>query len=126
MPEVASMRRIMMLLTVALVMAAMFGVYSQPASAFHLGLTADCGSAGTFTIKATQTAKNPLFQVPTPTSRLLFEEGGGLTVSQLTLNGEVLLDKNETGREMNNVDEVTCTFTDPDLGEFGATGVLTR
>jgi hypothetical protein len=106
-------------------MATMLGVYSQPASAFHAGLTADCGSAGTFTIRATQTAKNPLFQVPTPTSRLLFEEGGGLTVSQLTLNGQVLLDKNETGRANNNVDEVTCTFTDPELGEFGATGVLT-
>ncbi len=119
------MRRIMMLLTVALVMAAMLGVYALPASAFHAGLTADCGSAGTFTIEATQTAKNPLFQVPTPTSRLLFEEGGGLTVFKLTLNGQVLLDKNETGRETNNVDEVTCTFTDPDLGVFTATGILT-
>jgi hypothetical protein len=116
----------MLLLTLALVMAAMLSVYAPPASAFHAGLTADCGSAGTFTIKATQTAKNPLFQVPTPTSRLLFEEGGGLTVSKLTLDGQVLLDKNETGREMNNVDEVTCTFTSPELGVFEATGVLTR
>jgi hypothetical protein len=123
--EAASMRRIMMLLTVALVMAAMLGVYTQTASAFHAGATADCGSAGTFTIAATQTAKNPFFQAPGPKSVLLFEEGGVLTVFKLTLNGQVLLDKNETGREMNNVNEVTCTFAVPNLGVFEATGVLT-
>jgi hypothetical protein len=119
------MRRIMMLLTVALVMAAMLAVYALPASAFHNDATADCGSAGTFTIRATETPLGPLNERPEPGIVLLFEEGGVLTVFKLALNGEVLVDKNPTGTARNNVDEVTCTFTLGDIGVIEATGILT-
>jgi hypothetical protein len=113
-------------LTVALTMAAMgLGVYALPASALHAGATADCGSAGTFTIHATQTPLGPLNEQPHPGIVLIFEEGGVLTVFKLAVNGQVFVDKNETGRAMNNVNEVTCTFTLPDIGVIEATGVLT-
>ncbi len=125
------MRRIMMLLTVALVMAAMLGVYALPASAFHNGALAVCKSAGTgdpvgeFTIRATETPLGPLNQRPEPGNVLLFEGGGVLTIFKLALNGQVLVNKNPTGTAMNNVDEVTCTFNLRDIGEIEATGILT-
>jgi hypothetical protein len=120
------MRRIMMLLTVALVMVALLGVYVQPASAFHIGAEVDCGSAGTFHIKATQTGAGPGIQAPYPWTTLVFEEGGVLTVFKYVENGQVLYDRNETGREMNNLNEVTCTFFIPVReGNIEVTGILT-
>ena len=119
------MRRIIMLTTVAMIMAAMsLGAYVQPASAFHAGATVDCGSAGTFTIKATQTGAGPGIQAPYPWTTIVFEEGGVLTVFKFIENGQVLYDRNETGRAMYAANEVTCTFTF-ERGDIEVTGILT-
>ena len=104
--------------------AAMGPAYVQTADAFHAGATVDCGSAGTFTIKATQTGAGPGIQAPYPWTTIVFEEGGVLTVGKFVENGRVLYNRNETGRAMNNVDEITCTFTFV-RGLIEVTGILT-
>jgi len=121
------MKRIMMLLTAAALAVVMsLGVYVQPASAFHIGAEVDCGSAGTFHIKATQTGAGPGIQAPYPWTTIVFEEGGVLTVFKYVENDQVLYDRNETGREMNNLNEVTCTFFIPTReGNIEVTGILT-
>jgi hypothetical protein len=100
------------------------GAFAQPANAFHAGEIVDCGSAGTFTIRATQTSGAPQPEAPGVSDVLNFEEGGTLTVFQFVLNGDVLINKNATGRASNNVDEITCTFTF-EFGDVEVTGILT-
>jgi len=96
---------------VALVAAMGLGAYVQTVGASHAGSTVDCGSAGTFTLKATPTPAGPGTQAPYPWTTILFEEGGVLTVFKFVENGIVAFDKNEPARANNNVDEVTCRFT---------------
>jgi hypothetical protein len=109
---------------VALAAAMVLGVYVESAGAFHAGATVYCGSAGTFTIKATQTGAGPGIEAPYPWTAIVFEEGGVLTVFQFIENGQVLINKNETARAMNNVNEITCTFTFT-RGVIEVTGILT-
>jgi hypothetical protein len=109
---------------IAVVAAMGIGAFAQPAGAFHAGEVVDCGSAGTFTIRAMPTRAAIQPEAPGPDNVLFFEEGGTLTVFQLVVNGQVVVDKNATARALNNVDEVTCTLTF-ELGVFEITGVLT-
>jgi hypothetical protein len=95
------MLRIMGIIAVlSLIVTAMdLGVYVQPAVAFYAGATVDCGSAGMFTIKATQTGEGPGIQAPYPWTVIVFKERGVLTVFKFTGNGQVLINKNETARD---------------------------
>jgi hypothetical protein len=98
--------------------------FAQPAGASHAGAIADCGSAGTFTVKAQDNSAG--FQSPAPDKVVLFEEGGSLTILEFYVNGQLFFSLAQTGRATNNVDEVTCSFTNADPGEtFTAVGVLT-
>lgn len=81
-----------------------FAAFASPAGASHAGATADCGTAGTFTVKATTNSAD--FQSPAPDKLILFEEGGVLTVRQLYVNGELVLTRGATVPH-----EATCTFT---------------
>src|SRR5215471_17062066 len=61
------------------------GVWVQSASATHGGATIDCGSAGTFTIKAQDTPAQGGIQAPFPHTVILFEEGGLVTVAEFVV-----------------------------------------
>ena len=78
--------------------------FASPAGASHAGATADCGTAGTFTLKATPNRAD--FQSPAPDKVILFEEGGVLSVRQLYVNGELVVTRGATVPH-----EATCTFT---------------
>jgi len=84
--------------------AVAFAAFVSPAGASHAGATADCGTAGTFTVKATTNSAD--FQSPAPDKVVLFEEGGVLSVRQLYVNGELVLTRGATVPH-----EATCTFT---------------
>ena len=102
----------------------MLGAFPQPAGATHAGAVADCGSAGTFTVKAQDTGVG--VQSPDPGKLVLFEEGGALTVLEFYVEGQLLWSAAQTGRAKNNVTEVTCSFRNADPGElFTVVGVLT-
>jgi hypothetical protein len=117
-----SMRRAV--LGVAAGALVVLGASPQPAGATHAGATADCGSAGAFTVKAQDTGAGVEF--PDPGKLVLFEEGGALTVLEFYVEGELLWSAAQTGRANNNVTEVTCTFRNADPGElFTVVGVLT-
>ena len=96
---------------IALAVALGVGAYARPTGAYHAGATVDCGSAGTFTIKATETAAGPGIQAPYPWTTIVFEEHRVLTVFRFTENGQVLYDRAATGRTTNDANVVTCTFT---------------
>jgi hypothetical protein len=103
---------------------ASLGLFAGSASASHAGALARCDNGDTFTIRAAENSAG--FQSPAPDHVLIFEEGGALTVSRLSVDGNVVIDRAETGRTTNAVTEVTCSFT---LGEepfllFAVTGVL--
>ena len=91
--------------------------FAPSAVASHAGATADCGTAGTFTIKAQP--NNAGFQSPAPDKVILFEEGGVLTVRQLYINGELVLTR---GAAVPN--EVTCSFTIGAGATFTVIGTL--
>jgi hypothetical protein len=114
-------RRIIGLAVGALVL----GVFAQPVGASHAGVIADCGSAGTFTVKAHDTgaADNP--QAPAPASVTVFEEGGALSVLEFSVNGQLIFSNAGTGRANNNVEEVTCSYTTGDGVLITVTGILT-
>ena len=109
---------------VALAAALGVGMDVHPASANHAGATVDCGSAGTFTIRARQTPAMGGLQAPLPVNVLRFEEGGVLTVFRFVEDGRVLVDVAGTGQARNRGDEVTCTFR-LDGRAIEVTGILT-
>jgi hypothetical protein len=94
-----------------------FAALAPSAVASHAGATADCGTAGTFTIKATTNMAG--FQSPAPDKLILFEEGGVLTVRRLYVEGELVLTRGTTVPN-----EVTCTFTIGAGLTFTAIGTL--
>jgi len=96
---------------------------SGVAQASHAGALADCGSAGTFIIRATDIPSG--FQAPDPSAVTLFEGGGTLTVMALSVNNQLIYSNAETGRAHRNVAEVTCTYTSGSGVLFTATGILT-
>ena len=115
------MRRVVVGLVAALVI---LGAFPQLAAATHAGAIADCGGAGTFTVKAQDTGAGVEF--PDPGKVVLFEEGGALTVLEFYVEGQLVWSAAQTGRAKNNVTEVTCTFRNADPGElFTVLGVLT-
>ena len=65
------------------------------------------------------------FQSPLPTSVIVFEEGGVLTVHEISRDGQLLFTRADTGRETDNLTEVTCSFTTGSQGTFTVTGILT-
>jgi hypothetical protein len=93
------------------------------AVASHAGATATCGDAGTFTVKAADNSGG--FQSPLPTSVIVFEEGGVLTVHEISRDGQLLFTRADIGRETDNVTETTCSFTTGSQGTFTVTGILT-
>ena len=96
---------------------------AAPAFASHAGTTADCGSAGTFTIRAIQTAAGS-HQAPEPASIIVFREGGALTVFEFRVNGQLRFTLADQGRQQNALDEVTCTFQNEAGATFEVTGIL--
>ena len=99
------------------------GVVAAPALASHAGAIADCGTAGTFTVKAADNSAG--FQSPLPSSVIVFEEGGVLTVQEISRDGQSLFTRADTGRARNNLTEVTCSFTTGFQGTFTVKGILT-
>ena len=95
---------------------------AQSALASHAGATADCGAAGTFTVKSATNSAG--FQSPTPFNAVVFEEGGVLTVQQILRNGQLVFTKAATGAAQNAVAEVTCSFTSGEGDTFTVTGIL--
>lgn len=94
-----------------------------PAAGSHAGAIADCGTAGTFTVKATDNATG--FQSPSPSTAIVFEEGGVLTVHELSRNGQLVFTRADNGRARNSLTEVTCSFTSESNGTFTVKGILT-
>jgi hypothetical protein len=99
------------------------GTLAGPAVASHAGAIANCGTAGTFTVRAAE--NNAGFQSPLPSSVIVFEEGGVLTVQEISRDGQLLFTRADTGRERNNLTEVTCSFTTGSQGTFTVKGILT-
>jgi hypothetical protein len=111
------------LAVIVLVAGLTLGVQVHPAGAHHKGAAVDCGSAGTFTLRAQQTSGLGDLQAPGPADVILFEEGGVLAIFRFVEDGHVLFDNAATGAAMNNLDEVTCTFQIGD-SEIEVTGIL--
>jgi hypothetical protein len=107
---------------VGLVTVAWVGLLAQPAAALHKGATADCGDAGTFTVRAQENGAG--FESPPPSGAFLFEEGGVLTLLRIVRDGVVTFDAPATGRAKNAVDEVTCVMTLANGSVLEITGVL--
>lgn len=96
--------------TVAIVAGALTVLALAPATlASHLGATVDCGSDGTYTIRATETG-NGSWQAPGPLDILLFEEGGTFIPLEVWVNGNLRFSNALVGREMNALTEVQCSF----------------
>jgi hypothetical protein len=110
-------------ITLAIATLVVLGSLAGPAVASHAGAIADCGNAGTFTVKAAENSAG--FQSPFPTSVIVFEEGGVLTVHEVSRDGQLLFTRADTGREKNNLTEITCSFTTGSDGTFTVTGILT-
>jgi hypothetical protein len=106
----------------ALVVLASVGLLAQPAAASHENAIVDCGDAGTFTLRTTPGGG---FFWPGPTSVLLFDGGGTLSVLIVFRNDVLLYDDPATGVENNAVEEVTCSFTLANGDELEITGVYT-
>ena len=105
------------LTAIAATTVGVLAVLAPSAVASHAGATADCGTAGTFTIKATTNMAD--FQSPAPDKLILFEEGGVLTVRRLYVEGQLVLSR---GTVVPN--ETTCTFTIGAGLTFTAIGTL--
>jgi hypothetical protein len=110
-------------ITLAFATLVALGSVAGSAVGSHAGAIANCGSAGTFTVKAAENSAG--FQSPFPTSVIVFEEGGVLTVDEVSRDGQLLLARAATGREKDNLTEVTCSFTTGSDGTFTVTGILT-
>ena len=104
--------------------AASLGLFAGNASASHAGALVTCDNGDTLTLRAAENSAG--FQSPAPDHVLIFEEGGVLTLFRLSVNGNLMIDRADTGQAANAVNEVTCSFT---LGAapfvFEVTGVLT-
>jgi hypothetical protein len=100
----------------------LFAAFAPSAGASHNGAIADCGTAGTFTVKATP--NNGGFQSPAPDKLILFEEGAVLTVQQLSVDGELIFTRAATGSQHNAITQVTCSFTIGAGSTFVVTGIL--
>jgi hypothetical protein len=103
-------------------MLVVLGTLAGPAIASHAGAIADCGTAGTFTVKAADNSGG--FQSPLPTSVIVFEEGGVLTVQRISRDGQLIFSRAETGRAQNSLTEVTCQIATGSDGVFTVTGIL--
>ena len=112
--------RLVPLVLTAVLLAALPGT----ALASHAGVIVDCGAAGTFTARATETGAGD-HQAPEPSSITVFEEGGALTVFSLRVNGQPRFAIAGTGRSNNAVTEVTCSYTTGAGLLFEVTGILT-
>jgi len=110
-------------LTFAIATLVTLGSVAGQASASHAGAIANCGAAGTFTVKAADNSAG--FQSPLPTSVIVFEEGGVLTVHKIFHDGQLLFTRADTGLASNSLTEVTCSFTTGFQGTFTVTGILT-
>jgi hypothetical protein len=98
------------------------GSVAGPAVASHAGAIANCGSDGTFTVKASENSAG--FESPFPTSVILFEEGGVLTVREISRDGQLLFVRAANGREQDSLTEITCSFTTGSDGTFTVTGIF--
>ena len=101
----------------------LLGTFAGAALASHAGAIVDCDAAGTFTVKAADNSAG--FQSPFPTSVIVLEEGGVLTVQRISRDGQLIFDRTITGREQNNLTEVTCEIATGSQGVFRVTGILT-
>ena len=100
-------------------------IASAPAAfGSHAEETLDCGSAGTFVMRATETGAGD-HQAPEPSSVLLLEGGGALTVLEFWVNGQLRFANASTGRGNNAVTEVTCSFRNEAGMLFEVNGILT-
>lgn len=106
----------------AFVTAVALASFVGSAGASHAGAIANCGTAGTFTVKAAPNGAG--FQSPTPDTAVVFEEGAVLTVQQFSVNGVLVFTRATNGAQHNDVTEVTCTFTSGAGDTFVVTGVL--
>jgi len=105
----------------------LIGFGAQPALAIHQGATVDCGSAGTFTLKAAETGAGlfppSFFQVD-----LLRTNGtpaGTMVPFQVYVNG--VLQSIDTGADDALADHLglsTCSFTGSDGTQVVLIGVL--
>jgi hypothetical protein len=109
------------IVAIAFATVAAFAV-AQSALASHAGAAVNCGSAGTFTVRAVTNSAG--FQSPTPFNAVVFEEGGVLTVQQILRNGALVFTRADTGAQSNAVTEVTCSLTTGDGDTFTVTGIL--
>lgn len=100
------------------------GLLIQPAGALHGDAVADCGSAGTFTLRTTPNGAG--FESPAWGNVLLFEGGGTLAPLVVSRDGQVLWDDAARGLARNAVEEVTCSFTLANGAQVVATGIFTR
>jgi hypothetical protein len=107
----------------AIAMLVALGTLAGPGVASHAGAIANCGGSGMFTVQAAENSAG--FQSPLPTSVIVFEEGGVLSVQEVSRNGQLLFTRADTGRERNNLTEVTCSFTTGMGDVFTVTGILT-
>jgi ethanolamine ammonia-lyase small subunit len=99
------------------------GMTTGQAVASHAGAIVDCGTAGTFTVSAAENRAG--FQSPFPTSVIVFQEGGVLTVQSVARDGQLLFTRADNGRQRNSLTEVTCSFATGSDGVFTVTGILT-
>ena len=88
------------------------------------GATVDCGSYGSFTLKATETA-NGSWQAPGPGDILVFEEGRTLKPLELWVDGSLRFTTATIGRLQNAITEVRCTFVIGTGQTFVVEGILT-
>jgi hypothetical protein len=110
-------------ITLAFAMLVALGNVAGQAAASHAGAIASCGDAGAFTVKAAENSAG--FESPFPTSVIVVEEGGVLTVHQISRDGQLLFTRAGTGRDRDNLTEITCSFTTGSDGTFRVTGILT-
>lgn len=99
------------------------GTTAGQAVASHAGAIVDCGTAGEFTVKAAENSAG--FQSPFPTSVIVLQEGGVLTVQRISRDGQLLFTRADNGRERNSLTEVTCSIATGSDGVFTVTGILT-
>jgi hypothetical protein len=97
--------------------------FTGVAQASHAGAEADCGTAGTFTVKATNIPNG--LQVPDPGVVTVFEEGGTLAIFEFSVNNELIFSVADTGRAHSVVAETTCSYTTGNGTPITVTGILT-
>src|SRR5262245_51230695 len=107
--------------------SAVLVVGAQPAAAIHQGATLDCGSAGTFTLKATDTGAGlfppSFFQV-----ELLLRDGhqvGTMVPFQVYVNGSLQTISTGAANAVGSQHGLsTCSFTGSDGSQVVLIGIL--